>query len=94
MAFIQPFDLESILIDKLAGNMAIFIILALLVIAIFAARFRMPNVVFGGMIMIFLVFLATTNALGEGSQLKGLLLIGAVVISLFLVRAMTNMTDG
>ena len=43
MTFIQPLDLQTIFVNYLAGNMAIFLFLVLIGIAALAAMFRMPN---------------------------------------------------
>jgi len=46
MVFIQPLDLETILVENLAGSWVIFIFLMIVLLSILAAKFRMPNSVF------------------------------------------------
>ena len=43
MTFIQPLDLQTIFVNYLAGNMAIFLFLILIGIAALAAMFRMTG---------------------------------------------------
>jgi len=90
MPFINPLDLETILIDQLAGGFTIFVLLAFVVIAIMAGRFRMPNIVFGGMMLVFIIFMALTNTLGEGSIIKGVLLLSVPIIAFYLGRVMNR----
>lgn len=82
MAWIEPLDLESLLVDKLAGSMILFTFLAIIVLAMLAARWRMPNIVFGGMIMMFIVFIGLGSTLGLGSPIGGLLLIGLILMGI------------
>jgi len=58
MAFLAPLDLEQLLVTTLAGNVIIFTFLAVIFISVLAARFRMPNLIFGVMIVVFSVFFA------------------------------------
>jgi len=87
MAFTNPLALDSILVDQLAGGMTIFLLIAFVVISILAARFRMPNMVFGGMVMVFAIFIGLTNVLGEGSIVKGVLLLATPIMAFYLMRA-------
>lgn len=57
MTFINPLDFETLFVNVLSGNMMIFVALAMICIAILAAKFRMNNItlwlmfaVFGGFI--------------------------------------------
>ncbi len=59
MTFISPFDLETIFIDVFAGNEVIFLGIALLVIGLMAARFKMNNMLFFAMMGLFAVMFAT-----------------------------------
>jgi len=56
--FIQPLDLEQILVNLFAGSWNIFIFLSIITIGVLAARFRMPNLIFLAMLGIFSVFLS------------------------------------
>jgi len=59
MTFINPLDLHTVLIDNLAGNWTIFLFMALIAFTIMAARFRMSNMIFGMLIAMFGLFMAT-----------------------------------
>lgn len=58
MDIIQPFDLQTLFVNVLSGNMFIFAIIAILVIAAMAAKFRMSNLNAGLMIGVFAVIMA------------------------------------
>lgn len=53
MTLILPLDFQTLFVNTFAGSMMIFIGIALLVIGGMAARFRMPNVIFGSMVALF-----------------------------------------
>lgn len=53
--FTQPLDLENILKVYLAGDNNIFLGLALITIAVLAARFRMPNSLVLSFFMLFAI---------------------------------------
>ena len=59
MAFVNFLDLQTILVNTLAGSIMIFIALAIILIAIFAARFRMNNIMFFMMLTLFAVIFST-----------------------------------
>ena len=59
MTFIEPLNLQTLLVNTLAGSWAIFLFLAIIIISIFAARFRMNNFMFFIMISLFGVFMAS-----------------------------------
>ena len=61
--FIQPLDLETILVTNLAGGMEIFFFLMIIVFAYLAAKFRMPNQVFLILMAVFIVFMANYYSL-------------------------------
>ena len=44
--YVNPLDLQNILVNTLSGDWYIFTFLALIVIAFMAARFRMNNIAF------------------------------------------------
>ena len=81
MTFFQPLDLRHWLIDSLAGNSLIFYVLAFVVISILAARFRMPNAVFGAMVFVFAAMMVIGSGDGTGEIIKGVLLLGLAVLS-------------
>lgn len=56
--FIQPLDLQCILVNYLSGEWIIFGLLALVFIVSVAATFRMSNVLTGASIMVFAVMFA------------------------------------
>lgn len=86
MALYLPFDLEHWFINVFAGNIAVFMVLAFIVIAFMAAYFRMPNVIYGYMLAVFVIIMASYS--GEW------LFLGIVMIALFvgwvISRAMRN----
>lgn len=53
MVFIQPLDLQTILVNGLAGSLLIFLFIALIVIGFLGARFRMSNTIILIMIALF-----------------------------------------
>ena len=59
MTYINPLDLQTMLVGTLSGSWAIFLFLAVIVISIFAARFRMNNIMFFMMLSLFAVFMAS-----------------------------------
>lgn len=67
MAIVQPLDLWEIFIVKLAGQdfqTAIFFFLAFIVIAVFAARFRMTAMSLFGFLALFNVIMYNANPAG------------------------------
>jgi Ca2+/Na+ antiporter len=59
MDIIQPFDLQTLFVNVFSGNMFIFAIVAMLVIAVMAAKFRMSNLNAGLVFMVFAAIMAT-----------------------------------
>ena len=57
MALIEPFDLQSLLVNTFAGNIFIFMALCMIAIAGLAARFRMNYYALGAIFMVFSVFM-------------------------------------
>lgn len=57
MPFVNPLELETILVNFLAGNSNVFLFLFTVVIASLAAKFRMPNEIFLIMVVIFAVIM-------------------------------------
>lgn len=64
MAFIEPLDLQTLLVNTLSGNYVIFTFLILIVIAALAARFRMPGPIALIMFVIFAIIFDGTNSVG------------------------------
>ena len=59
MTFVQPLDLQNLLVNTLSGDWTIFLFIAMIFITIMAARFRMNNITMFIMMGIFSVFMAT-----------------------------------
>lgn len=58
MTLIEPLELQTWLLNVLAGSSEIFVFLAVIIVAALCARFRMPNVIFGVMLALFAVMFA------------------------------------
>lgn len=58
MAFIEPLDLKTLLVNHLAGNIEVFAFLAFIAISAAAGYFRMKNMIFLALIVLFNVMLA------------------------------------
>jgi len=89
MALIEPLDLQSILVDKLAGGASVFVFLALVVIAIFAGRSKMPNSVFLAMVLVFFALLSGISAFGQSTP-RGLILLIIIVMAMILGKLFTK----
>jgi len=83
MAILNPLDLETLLIDNVAGTITIFFFIALIAISFFAAKWRMTNMVFMAMIGLFLIFMA---GFGFTTLIVTILVIGGFVIAWVLSR--------
>ena len=81
-----PFELEYWFINVFAGNITVFMVIAFVVIAFMAAYFRMPNIIYGYMLAVFVIVMSAYS--GEW------LFLGIVMIGLFvgwvISRAMRN----
>ena len=70
MTLIQPLDFETLIIDRLIGTGALtgvlFGFIALAVLAMLAARFRMPGGAFLMMIIVFVFLMGSTFLAGTG----------------------------
>jgi len=53
MAYINPLDLQTLLVSHLAGSWTIFLFICMIAIIIMAAKFRMTNII---LLMIIAVF--------------------------------------
>jgi len=56
---INPLNLQLILVNIVAGTPTIFLFLALIALSLLAAQFRMNNLIFGMLILVFGAFMAT-----------------------------------
>jgi len=83
MAIINPLDLETLFVDNIAGSITIFFFLALIVIAFFASKWRMTNMVFLSMVGLFLIFMA---GFGFMTLLVTVIVVGGFVIAWTLSR--------
>jgi len=79
MTFYQPLYIEEWLIQKFAGSNEIFLFIAFLVIAIMAARFKMPGGVFVIVFLSFITLMSTTILLGSWLQALIILIIAGVI---------------
>lgn len=59
MAIVNPLDLHEIFVNLISGNLTIFLFMAIIVMTIVAAKFRMTNTIFGMLLTLFGVFMAT-----------------------------------
>ncbi len=53
MSFIEPLDFYQIFVNTFAGSITIFSFVGIVLISGLAARFKMPNIVFGVMLIIY-----------------------------------------
>ena len=72
-----PLNLENIFVNHFAGDITIFMFLAMGVFAWIAAKYRMPNIVFGAIMVLFIVSMSIyTGQLA----LAGVLVVGDLII--------------
>ena len=62
MTLIQPLDLQQLLVGTLAGTWMIFFFLAMGVIAAMSAKFKMPVLIFGFIVALFMVMMSSFYA--------------------------------
>lgn len=74
-AFINPLDLQTILVSTFSGSWTIFIFFALLLISIGAGIFRMNDKVYAALLVLFIIIMA--NYMG-GLYLLAMLLLGLI----------------
>jgi len=86
MPFIQPLDLQTLLINFLSGGVPIFIGLAFIAISMVAGMFRMPTPIYLVFLLIFsyLMYSSLISA-GDGFVLFSIILIiiSIVVFAIF-----------
>jgi hypothetical protein len=90
MALTKQLDLYEIFVNKLAGDFTIFSLMALAVISILAARFKMPNIVFGGVLMIFAIFIIPSTFEGQGSILFSFFVLAIMILSFLITKAVVR----
>ena len=83
MAFVQPFDFQTIFLDYFAGSIEIFFLIGLFVIAIAAIKFKM-NLTMSTYFVIIFTLILNGYALYQGavSPLLLLFLVVAVIIGI------------
>ena len=79
MVFYFPLNIDEWLIQKFAGTNEIFILIAFLVIAIMAARFKMPGGVFVIVFLSFILLMGGTILLGTWVQGLLILIIAGII---------------
>ena len=80
MAFIEPLNLEQLLVVNFSGTVEIFVFLMVILISGLAARFRMSNGIALPIFALFIVFMFGTSLSGE---FTGLYVITVVLTSFF-----------
>lgn len=88
IGFIEPLAIDTILINIFAGSPEIFMAIAFIVIAMMAAKWRMPNIAYLVVFASFMFLIVPQVAGGVFLTMVGL--IGAVMIGLTIVRAMRD----
>lgn len=82
--FIQPLDLKTILVNTLAGSVDIFVFLAIVVVAMGSAMFKMPDKIFIILLLLLMVMLQSSLELG------GLYLLALVITSLVVFKGIAR----
>ena len=80
MAFVEPLDLETMLVNTLAGSIEIFTFIAFIAIAAVAARFKMPNLIVFIMFSVFAIFMA--NFIGNSFYLVIMIFAGLMIFNI------------
>ena len=83
MTWIEPLDLETLLVNSLAGSYDIFVGLALLVIAGLAAYFRIPTEL--SLILISIFFIMMSPFIGSGYMFL-IILIATIIVYFALAK--------
>ena len=55
---IQPFDLQTLFVNTLSGNLEVFSILSIIVIMVMCARFKMSNMNAGAVLLLYGIIMA------------------------------------
>lgn len=85
--FINPLDLECLLVNTLSGSVIMFIALAIIAIAIIAGSFRMKTLtvtlMFGLFVVLFFPIL--------GAELRGIYIIFGLVSGFIIFKLLANL---
>jgi len=84
IGYINPLDLEMIFINIFGGSYKLFIALAFVFIAVMAAKWRMPNVAFLTVVMLFLTIVG--SQVGTGAMFVGFGFVFIIAIALVITR--------
>lgn len=84
--FIQPLNLECLFINTLAGGIGIFIAIAIMAIAVMAAKFRMSNFTTMAMFVVFVILFFPIL----GAELGILYLLVALILGLIIFKISAN----
>lgn len=60
IGFIEPFNFEKILINVFSGSYTLFIVFGMILIAMMAARWRIPDMVVVSIFVLFMVMIVGT----------------------------------
>ena len=83
MAFINPLDLDEILVNQLAGNLVIFGFLMFFTLSFLAAKFKMPNIVFISLFALFIIYIfAATGKMFELYVVVVILAVGGAILGI------------
>lgn len=86
--FIEPLNLQCLLVNTLAGNAEIFLAIAFIVLASIAAFFRMTSMTFFAMFGLFLIFMYPF--LNVGLWVFLFVLIGGILVMIPLARTLKD----
>lgn len=86
-SFIQPLNLECLFINTFAGGIGIFIAVAIVAIAIMAAKLRMSNFTTMAMFVVFVILFFPIL----GAELGILYLLMALILGLIIFKITANM---
>lgn len=84
--FIQPFDLQCLLVNTLAGTTIIWGLLSLLFIFLIAGKFKMPNIAVGSVVVLYSVMFYNELSWLTYVSVFGLLLITGITVATMLKR--------
>ena len=79
MAWIQPLDLQTILVNTLSGSNQIFTALAIISISGIAAFFHMDNIITLIMFGLFFIIMSVYAPIGSGFFIFGTIITGLLV---------------
>ena len=79
MTFVEPLDIQRILVNNLAGSVEIFIFLIALMLGLASAKMRIPGI---AMMVIFSIFAIMVSVIYPGLYLIVAILIGLIVFNI------------